>query len=222
MSYLWEEYQPENYYFIPQKKQSYYQEIWRKDGKYVPVNIYNRFEDIFFPMELNDKCRELEKRYKKDDKFKDVINVFFHELVMLDRLDGITLEDIEMALLYDDIDNELYGKKIKILINNLNFEDLYIILKELLKTRKIKNTISLFDEVLHLIFGKTIIYKENSSGKTFVYIEKARDEYNEKLFELIVCLFADMGLDIECIWANEHFGITGNSSTMRIGSISIY
>lgn len=225
MAYVWEKYNTDNYYYIPKYKQSYYEEIWRNNGRYVPVNIYNRFSDIFYPIEFSDNqamLREAERRYKDDDKFKDITNIIMHQLALWDRLEGITLEDIEMSLLYDDIREGLYGNKIKNEIERLEFDDLYIILKELVKSKMEKNSKVLLDEVLHLLFGKVIFYRENSTGKTLIYIEQIRNEYRERLYEIAIYLFSDMELEIESFWANEHFGLIGNESTTKIGKIRIY
>lgn len=222
MAYIWEKYNKDNYYYIPEDRQSYYQEVWRKDGKYVPVNVYNRFFDLFYPICLSDEpelVKKAEERYKKNDKFKDIVNLIIHQLASWDRLKGMTLEDIKMSLVYDSIKEGLYGDRLKDEIDNLAFEDLYIILKELVKSSVEKNREVLLDEVLHWLFGKTILYKENPTGRILIYIEQIRTHYREKLYEIVIYLFADMELKIENFWANEHFGIIGNESTMRIGSI---
>ena len=166
--------------------------------------------------------REVEYRYKDNDKFKDIFNVFLHQLARWDRLKGITFEDIEMSIIYEDIKEGLYGNKLKSEIDKLLFDDMYIILKELVKRSTGKNREVLFDEILHLLFGKVIFYKEKSTGKTLIYIELLRNQYRENLCEIVVYLFADMELEIEIFWANEHFGIIGNKSTMRIDNIHIY
>ena len=225
MAYIWQNYKKENYYYIPQTKQSYYEEVWKKTEKYIPVNIFNRFIDIFYPETVtNDHSdlRKMELRYKKDDKFENIVNLILHQLAIWDRCRGLTLEDMIMSLIYDDICNGLYGENLKRRVELLKFDDLYIILKELAKSSLEKNVEVLLDEVLHLLFGKVFIYKEKSTGKTLIYIEKIRNDYRENLFATIVYLFADMELKIECFWANEHFGIIGNDSTMHIGKIRIY
>ena len=128
MAYIWEKYNKDNYYYIPEDRQSYYQEVWRKDGKYVPVNVYNRFFDLFYPICLSDEpelVKKAEERYKKNDKFKDIVNLIIHQLASWDRLKGMTLEDIKMSLVYDSIKEGLYGDRLKDEIDNLAFEDLY-------------------------------------------------------------------------------------------------
>ena len=158
MSYIWENYDKENYYYIPKNNVSNYQEVWSyNDRKMVPVNVYNRFMDVFYPKEfvinsdLNQKeirqrLRQIEQRYKNDEKIKDIVNIIIHQLAMWDRLAGVTLEDIEMSLLYDDIKNGLYGKCLMDEIDSLKKEDLYFILKELVKSNSLKNKKTLFDE----------------------------------------------------------------------------
>lgn len=234
MSYIWENYDKKNYYYIPKNNVSNYQEVWSyNDSKIVPVNVYNRFMDVFYPKEfvinkdLNQKeirqrLRQLEQRYKNDEKIKDIVNIIIHQLAMWDRFAGVTLEDIEMSLLYDDIKNGLYGKHLMDEIDSLKKEDLYFILKELVRSNSLKNKKTLFDEVLHLLFGKVIFYKKNMDNKIIVYIEQFRNEYREKVFNIAKYLFADMQLEIEVFWANEHFGIIGNESTMHIDRINIY
>lgn len=225
MAYIWQNYKKDNYYYIPKKKQSYYEEIWKKTEKYIPVNIFNRFTDIFFPVSVeNDPngLREMELRYKKDSKFKNIVNLVLHQLTIWDRCKGITLEDVIMSLLYDDICNGMYGENVRKGITLLEFDDLYIILKELTKHSMEKNIKVLLDETLHLLFGKVFIYKEKSTGNTMIYIEQIRNKYREHLYNMVIYLFADMELKIECFWANEHFGIIGNDSTMHIGKIRIY
>lgn len=223
MAYIWEDYDKENYYYIPNKNISSYQEVW-ENNKRIPVNIYNRFMDVFYPEELGEKCdlRQIEKSYKSDDKIKDIVNIIIHKLAMMDRFLGVTLEDVKMSLLYDDIKSGLYGNSLADEIDILETDDLYIVLKECVKRNSLKNRETLFDEVLHLLFGKVIFYKRNMDNKIIVYIEKLRNEYREKLFEIVKYLFADMQLEIEVFWANEHFGIIGNDSTMHIDSINIY
>lgn len=234
MSYIWENYDKKNYYYIPKNNVSNYQEVWSyNDSKIVPVNVYNRFMDVFYPKEfvinkdLNQKeirqrLRQLEQRYKNDEKIKDIVNIIIHQLAMWDRFAGVTLEDIEMSLLYDDIKNGLYGKYLMDEIDSLKKEDLYFILKELVRSNSLKNKKTLFDEVLYLLFGKVIFYKKNMDNKIIVYIEQFRNEYREKVFNIAKYLFADMQLEIEVFWANEHFGIIGNESTMHIDRINIY
>lgn len=218
MSYIWEEYNKELYYYVPRDKQSYYQEVWKREGKFVAVNLYNRFMDIFFQ---NDDFMN-EKRICQDNRFKDIVNVSIHILSQLDRFRGVTLEDIKMSLVFDDIMNGLYGERIKILVDMLEYRELYIVLKELVKNYDSNNRECLFDETLRLIFGKVNIYKERSSDTTIVYIETIRNEYREYVFELICTLFSDINLSIECFWANEHFGIIDMDSTMKIDRLCVY
>lgn len=223
MAYIWENYDSNNYYYIPKYKQSYYEEVWENSKKYVPVNIYNRFTDIFFPESLTeqkDELIELDSKYKNNSRYKDIVNVILHQLVLFDRMRGITISEIKMSIVYDNIINGYFGADLKKDINELVFSDLYVVLNEYVKAQTITDTV--FDEVLHLLFGKVIIYNEKSTGKTLIYIEKIRNNYREKLFSVAKFLFADMDLIIEVFWANEHFGIIGNSSTMKIDQITIY
>jgi hypothetical protein len=218
MSYIWEEYDKELYYYVPKFKQSYYQEVWKREGKFVPVNLYNRFMDVFY----RNEDRENEKRIRQDNKFKDIVNVSVHLLSQMDRLRGISLEDIKMSLVFDDITNDLYGEEIREIVHVLEYRELYIILKELVKSIDTQNKECVFDETLKLIFGKVNIYKEKSTDKTIVYIESIRSEYRERVFKLVCLLFADIALSLECFWANEHFGVIGAYSTMRIDRLHIY
>lgn len=225
MSYIWENYSEENYYFVQNKNQSYYEEVWKKYGNDIPVNLYRRFTELFFPAKLCGNVeifKRLAYRYKNDGRFQDIVNVFLHQLCYFDRLRGITSEDLEMALVYDEISRGLYGVDTIDAVRSLKFDDLYIILKELVKLSRSKQRENLFGEALHLLFGKVIIYYDHSSDKTLVYIEQIRNAYREKLYQLAVFLFADLDIQQEIYWANEHFGIIENNSTMVIGKIKIY
>ena len=104
-------------------------------------------------------------------KFKNIVNLVLHQLTIWDRCKGITLEDVIMSLLYDDICNGMYGENVRKGITLLEFDDLYIILKELTKHSMEKNIKVLLDETLHLLFGKVFIYKEKSTGNTMINIE---------------------------------------------------
>lgn len=223
MAYIWQNYSVENYYYIPKCKQSYYEEIWRTCEKHIPVNIFNRFNDIFYPEELIEKPEilgEIEKKYKFDDKYRDIVNLIIHQLIYFDRLRGVTLDDIKMSLIYDEINDLLWGENISDMVSRLEFGDLFIVLYEFVK--KQTSMVTLYDEVLHMLFGKVIVYKEKSSDITIVYIERIRNSYRENLYSIVEFLFADLELDLEVIWANEHFGVIGNLSTMKIDKLSIY
>lgn len=223
MAYIWQNYNKENYYYISGENASSYQEVW-EDNRELPVNIYNRFIDIFYPEELDQKdyFGKMEQKYINDEKTKDIVNIIIHQLAIWDRLSGITLEDIKMALLYDDIKTGLYGKNFMSMIDDLKKEDLYIILKGLVKSNSLSNRETLFDEILHLLFGKVILYKKSMNNIIIVYIEKLRNSYREEIFNIVKYLFADMQLEIEVFWGNEHFGVIGNNSTMHIDRINIY
>lgn len=99
---------------------------------------------------------------------------------------------------------------------------MYIILKGLVKSNSLSNRETLFDEILHLLFGKVILYKKSMNNIIIVYIEKLRNSYREEIFNIVKYLFADMQLEIEVFWGNEHFGVIGNNSTMHIDRINIY
>lgn len=218
MSYIWEEYDKDIYFYVPRDKQSYYQEVWKREGKFVPVNLYNRFMDVFF--NNNDVLDD--NRIKCDDKFQDIVNITVHLLAQQDRLRGLSLEDIKMSVVFLDINNGLYGDYVKKIVGSLKYRELYIVLKSLVKASDSFNRECLFDETLRLVFGKVNIYKENSTGKTIVYIEKIRNTYREQVFDLISILFADFNLILECFWANEHFGVIDIDSTMRIDRLCVY
>lgn len=223
MSYIWEDYNSKNYYYMPDGKQSYYEEIWKKCKKNIPVNIYNRFQDVFFPEALikeKSKIIELNNKYKHDKKYRDVVNLILHQLVFFDRIRGITLDEIKMAILYDEINQGYFGNELKDYISELKFCDLYVVLKEYIKS--LESTYTVFDEVLKLLFGKIFIYNERYTQKIMICIEKVRTEYNEKLFFILKFLFANMRLNIEVFWKNEHFGIIDNEETMRIDNLAIY
>ena len=223
MAYIWNDYRKDKYYSIASSKASSYVEVWDSSTQYPSVNIHNRLTDVFYPEKLMSEVElnEIKQLYRENLRLQDFFNIVFHHLAQADRMRGITKEDVLMQLLRKDIEEGRYGVFIQENIGQLLDEHQYIIMKMLLQYQKDEEKRIVFDEVLHLIFGKVLIYKEQSSGKTYVYVEQLRTKYNELLFEIIKYLFMDMKLVMENYWANEHFGIIGVDTTMKIDRFTI-
>ncbi len=176
---------------------------------------------------------KLERLYKTDGAYRDIVNIILHAMARLDRIRGVSAEEIKMGLVYKELREGLYGSFVRDNIDRLRDRDLTGVLRMLVKHEESDGRERLFSECLETVFGRFIAYHEKSTGKNLIYIERPVNEYcevlkkgertyNETLFCIVLYLFADIGAEVEVFWENEHFGLIGRDFSMKMDQLCIY
>lgn len=217
MSYIWQEYNKNKKFKIPEKILSPYVEVWDNERDIVEVNSNYRFSNIFKELINYDNFQDIELHNYKDE----IINIIFHFLVYLDKQKGFDKEIVILKIIEDEIIKGLYGEDIKKYFQRLNEEDKKIILRNLKKYNEAEQRKDIFMDVIKEIFVYASIYDFQEINKTILCIFQEKNEINAIKYELICELFLDTRQKIEVVW-NKKIGIIGNKNNMKIGQFIIY
>lgn len=192
MSWIWHNYTKDRKFFCGKNFAPYDEmNIPYNDENEAYVNVLFRFSDIF-DADLIEKIDE------------ESFNIIIHFLVGLDRLKGISTEDIEEGLIFSELISERYGIRIKELFTFMNDSDQKKILRYIRKRKKGDKFGTTFIDIFLNLFdtGEQVVFFEKSTKNTYCYCGRDDCEYNRKKFELIKLLFADINCRINELWGN--------------------
>lgn len=207
--------------FIPAKVCSPYMELCSDNinesciEKNVEVNPYYRFYEIFKDMFSIDN--------KDNEEFRNVLfDILMHFLTDIDINEGMNKKEYYEAFILQDIENYIFGEKVKESIKAFNLEERVFILQNILKLYTTGETLYVLKTVMKGIFKKSIVYS-NKDGKDelIFYIGEEKSEVNKTKLKLITELFLPIKFKLE-VYFEKHFGIIGVEETMRIDNIALY
>lgn len=224
MSYIWENYNENKKFIVSDKNISPYLEVFSTDEDIEYVNIFKRFSELFLPERIiqNEKeYIEILNKYMNDSRYIELANLAMHYLAQLDRIKALSSIDLISYNIFQDINKNVYGEKLKNNFLSLSRDKQKIILNLLAKYNENNQIETVYDEALYRCFSKVRIYYEKPTNKVHIYIGKEETENNKILLRVINYLFLDVGVNIRVMWKNEHFGIIGIDETMIIDNISL-
>lgn len=211
MRYIWQNYDEENNFYVEKKPLSPYLEVGNFDEKNIGVNPVPRFYKIFSPI----------YEEKSDKNFGAIENCLLHYLAQLDLKSGIHLTSIYERKLDRDIRKNFFGKKAKEIYLSLTEKERRIFLIYLQRHESAKGLKNFFFDAVLQFFSETKFYFHEWEKKFLFCIPQLQTEHNEKILELLIFFLFDMGAEYEIFW-NCHFGIIGESETMRLDEVVIY
>lgn len=234
MSYIWTNYQKENYFKVSLDGVSPYREADQSanlDDSLVRVNPYSRLSNILLPKELimaqedPDKQRDFENhllsQYVTDDFYGDVANLLIHGMARLDLLRGMTSIDLHCILEELSIVQGHYGESLRKNFNTLEERDQNIILYHLTNYDQKKQVDVQLLPVLRALFPRVEHHFEVCTQIFHFYIPIPENNYNSCLFQVVETLFKPLTAHISLMWADQCFGRVEEDVTMVIDNIGI-
>lgn len=220
MAYIWSDYDPKIKYRIDFGRISPYLEVWEREGNTVYVNVFYRLCEFLFPQEVaGDRKRfaELMERYEEDPRWQEIANLLMHWIAQADRQKGLSLQELVMWRVQEDILAGRYGDWLKEQFFGITEGQKDILLWYLAEYSQKRQRVVVYGSVLHRIFHTVRLYYEKSTGIVHLYIGQEQNEENAKLLAIIDYLFRDREIKVQVMWRGEHFGVIGVDETMRIG-----
>lgn len=224
MAYIWEFYNENKKFIVSDKNICPYLEVFSTDGDVEYVNIFKRFSKLFLPKRIIQDEKdyiEILNKYINDSKYIELANLAMHYLAQLDRVKALSSIDLISYNIFQDINKNVYGEKLKNDFLSLSRNKQKIILNLLAKYNENDQTETVYDEVLYRCFSKVRIYYEKPTNKVHIYIGEEETKNNKILLKVINYLFLDIGVNIRVMWKNNHFGIIGIDESMMINKISL-
>lgn len=209
MSYIWQNYSEKNTFKVAYQGFSPYLEIYNSHfDDEIKVNVLIRFSGIF--KDIN---------FIKDHK--DLDNVLLHFLAQLDLQKGLYKSTLEMIIIKEDIQNNMYGLKVKELFNKIDNKNQEIILKYMLKDIKNKQRKLLFQDITKEIFPKSSFMYSKSNDEFILYVGEKETLESKIIVELIKELFLDIFFNVYVTW-EYNIGIIDVDETMKIDNFIMY
>lgn len=207
--------------FIPAKIFSPYMEICSENinessiEKKVEVNPYYRFYEIFKDLFAIDN--------NENEEFRNVLfDILTHFLTDIDLNEGMNKTEYYEAFILQDIEDSIFGEKVKENLKVFDLQERVFILQNILKLYTTGEALYVLKTVMKTIFKKSIIYS-NKDGKDelIFYIGEEKNEVNKTKLELITELFLPIKFKVE-VYFEKHFGIIGVDATMKIDNTALY
>ncbi len=222
MAYLWENYSKEKEYRLAEKICPYV-EVLNQNTYPVNVNPLIRFSKIFDSTfgEGNERTFAFDSLTSLigAEGTEQIVNIIFHYLAQLDRAKGLDKIQRMIEELKNEMEQGLWGKKIKALMGEMTDADRESILY-VLAQRVINDNQSFFMEAVGKTFPISSLCCEEQTGLFYLYIGSEKKDYNTKKLNLIIRLFWNPNKELEIVW-DQHYGIVGCDDTMHIDSIQI-
>ncbi len=218
MSYLWEDYESKNEYVLALQKFCPYTEIFQTVNNVSRVNLLYRFAKV--RESLND-CFESEEMLQNCIGKKG-FDTLFHLLANIDFFAGISIQDLQMMDIYEEICRGYYGIEV-VLFEKFRFEHKYKILSYMIIRRNNKCRNNIFFDCITELFDVSLNYSEFSD--TYIIQIHSKKEYiwdgkytSQDLYNVVKELLCDFWLKVEVYWSIP-IGILGEE--MKIEKVQI-
>ena len=222
MAYIWEKYSKDNEYRITEKICPYL-EVLNQNTYIVDVNPMIRLARIFDATfgDDNERAFALDSLTSRigAEGTGQIVNIIFHYLAQLDRTKGLDKIQRMIEGLQNEIEQGLWGNKIKALMKEMNDDDNESILY-VLTQRVINDNESFFMDAVGKSFPISSLCYEEQTKLFYLYIGTGENDYNTRKLDLIICLLWPINKKLKVVW-NQHYGIVGCDDTMHVDSIQI-
>jgi hypothetical protein len=181
----------------------------------IEINPYYRFLEIF-------KSLFLPNYNKYEELRNNILDIMIHFLTEIDIYQGMDKVEYHKKFIYEEIKNGYFGDIVKKGIENLDFKEKNILLRNIYKFYNTGNHIYHLKETIKQIFENSIVYVNNDNiNEILIYISQFQTQENLIKLKLIKKLFLPLNFKVKAYWG-KHFGIIGVIETMKIGEISVY
>ncbi|MCL1989641.1 MAG: hypothetical protein FWG67_02000 [Defluviitaleaceae bacterium] len=229
MKYIWEliakakgkGLQPTDLTFLPTKDFSPYLELNFEDlnDDTVPtvaeVNPYYRFLTVF-------------KDYFDPDYHGDVtirhelFNLICHYLAELDTYMGMTKREYELLFVIHDIEQGLYGHRIRDGFSLFDWLEKKVVAENLLRLYTLGEGIYLFDDTVRKLYKKATIYGNlTDKDVLMVHLLVEESDVHTRRIQCLKNIFLACQYDVDIYWIHL-FGIMGIDGAMKQGEMVMY
>lgn len=225
MSYLWEEYDKKQRFYVSTQGSSY-MECQRGGGTDVSVNLNSRLHTFLLPesyvMQDVSKKGWLWDQYINDPRYGDVAHLLLTYKCQLERLLGLTSMELLCCLEERILLDGGYGASIQEEFSRLMEEDQDVLLHFLAKYNKGGQKDCYLLEALGGFFSDIQFHYEDATGIYHLYIHQEETEYHLNIYQICYDLFAPLTITIRVMWNGQCFAVIGEDRTMVIDEIVIF
>ncbi|TKH40793.1 iron-dependent peroxidase [Paenibacillus sp. FSL R10-2782] len=229
MNYVWDllmrareqELDVNSFRFVPAVSYSPYMELSLTElntselEQVVEINPYYRFYSIFRDLFPPDAEEYLELR-------ESLFDIMMHFLAETDLYQGMNRREYHIQFVQRDIENGIFGPKVKESFAQLNREEQDAIAEGLLRLYETGEAVHLLKETMRRVFHRSIIYTNcEEKDELLIYIGQKETQLSRIKADLILDLFLPARFTIELYWT-RHFGILEADPTMKIDAIALY
>lgn len=185
-----------------------------EDDIVIEVNPYYRFYDIF--KNLYDPTLIDFKQLRES-----LTNLIFHSLSQNDLLSGMTRMEYLKKLLYQDIENCVYGEFYKNAISYFTRDERELILSGIIRQQQMGSSLDIFKNITTALISNIIIYHNNDkTHEILIFIGQKKTNELERKMAFLIRMFLKIHYKAE-LYYEYHFGIIGVEETMMIDEVSL-
>ena len=209
MAYLWDDYELKNKYELALQDFCPYTEIFQTVNNVSRVNLLYRFSKV---KESLDDCFESKEKLWANIG-EDGFNTLFHILANIDFFAGISLKDLRMMCICDEICRGFYGIDTS-LFEKLSFIHKYKLLSYMFLRTENAHRKNLFFDCLTEFFDVNLNYSEFAD--TYIIQVNGKEDHvwegnytSLELYDLTKELLCDFWVKVEVYW-DIPIGIVGD------------
>ena len=221
--FIWEyllENNGEDIHFRQASSWNPYKEIVEEtEDKECIFNALYRYENVFGSFFQS-------RGVPKTQKDMVLFDVCAHYLIQTDSTEGISIKEYKKRKCGWDIEQGMYGEKIKQYYEALNVQQKFLIMhyleqqKSMMKSGVTPNgSMEIYKKVVIDLLNTGVLYRDCYHDATYIlYVGEQKRRKTEQLIELAEILFLPLGYKVEVLW-DKHFGVLGEDVTMKMGVV---
>lgn len=179
----------------------------------VSYNSFFRYEQVFSAvLSLEDENKE----------WKNIlVDLGTHILVEQELTNGWTKKEILLRNIMYQLKSGVYGTEIKRQYQLLNSMQKYRIACYMVEQIKCGASVAMYAKALIDLLGTGVVYKNKDMSKELlIYVGEKKTQEKEELLKLINDIFLPLEYAVRIFW-DTHFGVIGESRTLRYGQIEL-
>jgi len=184
------------------------------DDSKIEINSLYRFNDLF--------GKYLHEGFLENIEFKEkFFNLVIHFLSEIDLAKGISKESIYLLQLEEEIDNGVFGEKIRDNFKVFNKNEKDKILPIVLLQLKLGSSLYNFRQALKNIYPDVLLYQiKEKPHRILIYLGIKKTDKQVRKIKFINDMFLPIEYNVRMFWEN-HFGVGGVEVTLNLDDIEL-
>lgn len=184
------------------------------DDSKIEINSLYRFNDLF--------GKYLHEGFLENIEFKEkFFDLVIHFLSEIDLAKGISKESIYLLQLEEEIDNGVFGEKIRDNFKVFNKNEKDKILPIVLLQLKLGSSLYNFRQALKNIYPDVLLYQiKEKPHRILIYLGIKKTDKQVRKIKFINDMFLPIEYNVRMFWEN-HFGVGGVEVTLNLDDIEL-
>lgn len=151
-----------------------------------------------------------------------VFDVFMHYITQLDLRQGLSRQEFHVRFFLEDLLRGVFGRQVCKALQKFSKEQLYLLVRFILKLYQCGSSTALFREVMRCIYPNSIVYINNDViRQVLIYLGKRETKMERDKIQFIHDMFLPVNYEVFLFW-DFHFGIIDVDATMVIDEMMIF